>query len=290
MTDKTLHLTDRVSTPDMISFNKAVSKTAPTFRTKIIGGYDLTERNGISELGEVLFETTNNQVLGGALFTLEKLFGVESPLTVDTLNNIMNIATTGDPVTEIYPRDNVVCLFGVGIGGSGDSISSVYPVNFKDREIINMIPMRVTDSSLPSSDAQRYWFKRLRSDGKTEYFLKSFEGTPTIKVLWRDGEGGDDGSEVEPGVESSGRPDGIDTFVEIILKINKLDCREYFQINGNVEQSRFNSLGLFTGVKRPLADGTMDYKQVKLFAKLNIGNEMLVTDKDLTIIYRIYTS
>lgn len=39
-----------------------------------------------------------------------------------------------------------------------------------------------------------------------------------------------------------------------------------------------------------MSDGSEDYKQVKLFSKLNIPNEMLVMNKDMTIIYRIYTS
>ena len=74
------------------------------------------------------------------------------------------------------------------------------------------------------------------------------------------------------------------------LKINKNDIKEWFELNGNIEQTRINTLGLFTGVKSPLGDGTEDYKQVMLFSKLNFHNEMLVSSKELTIIYRIYTS
>ena len=76
----------------------------------------------------------------------------------------------------------------------------------------------------------------------------------------------------------------------MILKITKRDVREYFEINGDIETARINSIGLFTGIKQTLSDGTEDYKQVKLFSKLNIPNEMLVNNKDMTIIYRIYTS
>lgn len=288
MTDKRINLHDRMSLPDSVQFSREHSKKAPTFRTKIIGGYDpVVDEHGITQLGEVLFDTENETVLGGALFVLEKVFGVQSPLTVDYLNNIMNIATSGTPITEIYPKDNVVCLFGVGIGGAGDTISSVYDVDFKDREIIDMIPFRVTADTITD---QKYWFRKPRQDGRTEYFLKSFEAKPTIKVLWRDGEGGEDGSEVETGVENSTRTDAIETFIEIILKIDKHDCREYFQINGNVEKTRVNSIGLFTGVKGTLSDNSTDYKQVKLFSKLNINNEMLVSEKSLTVVYRIYTS
>ncbi|MGV7535337.1 hypothetical protein PJM52_29320, partial [Mycobacterium kansasii] len=49
----------------------------PGFRTEIIGGYDpYVDRNGVTQLGETLFETENSIVLGGALFVLEKVFGI----------------------------------------------------------------------------------------------------------------------------------------------------------------------------------------------------------------------
>jgi hypothetical protein len=82
-----------------------------------------------------------------------------------------------------------------------------------------MIPFRITDEELPESDVNKYWFKRYEDDGKTSYFLKSFEYEPEIKVLWKDGEEGEDGSEVATGVHTTSRTEPIETFVEMILKI-----------------------------------------------------------------------
>ncbi len=76
----------------------------------------------------------------------------------------------------------------------------------------------------------------------------------------------------------------------MILKIKKKDCREFFEMNGEIEAARVNSIGLFTGILSQNEFGELDYKQVKLFSKLNIPNEMLVLSKDITIVYRIYTS
>lgn len=286
---KILTFSDHVNPTDTFRYEETKK---PGFRTKILGGYDpYTDRNGITQLGETLFETENSMVLGGALFVLEKVFGVASPLTVDYLNNIMNVATTGVAVNEIYPRDNVVCLFGVGIGGSGETINSVRDVKFQEREVFDMIPFRVTDSVLAPTDVDKYWFKRKDpTTAKISYFLKKFEATPQIKVLWKDAEGDADGSSVETGVHNTTRTEPIETFIELNLKVGKNDCREYFELNGNVEQTRVNSIGLFTGIRSQLDDGTYDYKQVKLFSKLNINNEMLTLAKDLTIIYRVYTS
>jgi len=290
MTDNILRLEDRLDARDGLQISY---KPSVLHRTKIIGGYDhFVDKRGISQLGEVLFDEENQIVLGGALFTLEKIFGIPSPLTVDYLNNIMNIATTGLPVTDIYPKANVVCLFGLGIGGCGDTIASIQDVKFYEREIVTMIPFRIAlTTTLTVQEKLQYWFKRLDiATGKTSYYLKAFDSIPQIKVLWKDGIGDEDGTVVQDGVQDTTRTEPIETFVELILKISKLDVREYFQVNGNIEQTRINSIGLFTGVPSILADGSTDYKQVKLFSKLNINNEMLTLAKDLTIIYRIYTS
>ena len=109
-----MKLNDKMPARDTLagSIPMGHTKTPVLARTKI---------QGFDDFGNLLFETENQIVLGGALFILEKVFGVESPLYVDYLNNIMGVATdeTGE---EIYPRDTIVTLFGVGTGGCGDSI------------------------------------------------------------------------------------------------------------------------------------------------------------------------
>lgn len=280
---------DKLNHRDLLS---SEMNRKPYARTKIVGGYDAyKDANGITRFGEVVFETENMIVLGGSLFTLEKVFGVQSPLTVNYLNDSMGIATGGSSVTEVYPKDTVVCLFGVGIGGSGESMTDVKPVNYHENEITEMIPLRLTADELTSEEQEKYWFKtNTEFEGKTAYYLKTFEATPEIKVLWKDGEGDEDGSEVNDIDSSATYSTPIETFIELTLKISKKDIREYFEHTGNVDQTRINSIGLFTGIKSLVDDNEYDYKQVKLFSKLNINNEMLTLSKDLTIVYRIYTS
>lgn len=281
MEGKLLKLNDKMPARDTLagSIPMGHTKTPVLARTKI---------QGFDDFGNLLFETENQIVLGGALFILEKVFGIESPLYVDYLNNIMGIATD-NPVDEVYPKDTVVTLFGVGTGGCGDSIRSVKDVKFYEREIFDMIPFRVTDEELTPSEQQKYWFRK-DMNGKTAFYLKKFEQDPEIKVLWKDAEGDEDGSEVESNVHETQRTEPIETFVEMVLKISKKDIREYFELHGDIEQTRVNSIGLFTGCLRTLSDGTQDFQQVKLFSKLNIPNEMLTLAKDLTLVYRIYTS
>ena len=265
------------------------SNNKPSFALEQHKGFR-TKIDVMDDFGQVLFTTENRLVLGGALFTLEKLFGVQSPIQVDYLNDILGIATTGPAVTEIYPKDTVVCLFGLGTGGAGDTITSVYDVSVKEREIFEPIPFRYTDK-LTAEEEEKYWFVHEdQVTGKSAYYLKKFEVEPQIRVLWDDAEGDEDGTPVQSGVHTSSRTDEIETCVELILRVDKKDCREWFEHNGEIEKARFNSIGLFTGIMSELEDGRVDYKQVKLFSKFNINNEMLNLSKGLTMRYRIYTT
>ena len=282
---------DNLSNKDTISF---AHNPSPYARTKIVAGYDAyKDKNGVTQFGEVVFETENMIVLCGSLFTLEKVFGVQAPINIATLNDITGIANTGTAIAN--NKNTYVCLFGVGIGGAGETITDVKDVKYYEREIVDMIPLRQTSNELTAAEAEKYWFKKtVDIDGvlKTAFYLKRFESDPEIRVLWRDAEGDDDGSEVGDNVyqTSEANTTPIETFIEMTLKITKNDVREYFNDLGNVEVTRINSIGLFSGVKGTLEDGTEDYKDVRLFSKLNINNEMLTLSKDLTISYRIYTS
>lgn len=289
MSKDVIKLNDNINSTDKVAGAPA-SKVEPLRIDSVQGKVLKTKIVGLDTLtGDKLFEEENQIVLGGALFILEKVFNVQSPIHVDFLNDIMGICTNS-PIEEVYPKETGVCLFGVGTGGCGDASRSVVDVKYQEREIMDMIPFRITDEALTGTDVGKYWFRRHEADGKTSYFLKSFEFQPEIKVLWKDGQEGEDGSEVSSGVHNSERTEPIETFVEMILKITKKDCREFFEINGDVEAARINSIGLFTGVLSTDENGEEEYKQVKLFSKLNIPNEMLVLSKDITIVYRIYTS
>lgn len=290
---------------DTISFrdDSSVGGSGLYARTRVIAGYSdntFIDKNGVTRFNEVIFDKHNMIELGGALFTLEKVFGIKAGLKVDFLENfVTGIKTsTEQPINEFYPKDTKVCLFGVGIGGCGEAITDVKDVKFFEREIKDMIPMRQTADPLTGGDEQKYWFKKNVTVGgstqKVAYYLKTFENTPEIKALWRDAEEGVDGSEVNENVHQtpSSNNTPIETFVEIVMKISAKDVREYFVDSGNVEQTRINSIGLFTGIKHKVSESpeAYDYRQVKLFSKLNFNNEMLVLPKDITVVYRIYTS
>lgn len=243
--------------------------------------------SAFDEFGQKLWEEENQVVLGGSLFTLQKIFGIEPKLKIDTLNDIMGI-NSDDPITD--PKETFVCLFGVGCGGAGDTPKSVLDVKYQEREIFDMIPLRVPEVDLKDDEKTKYFFKKELPEGRTAYYLKTFETMPEMNVLWKDGVDDEDGTIVQEGVHNSTRTEPIEAFVEMHLRITEKDIREYFELNGNIDEARINSIGLFTGTLVKLPDNTYDFKDVRLFSKFNLPNEHFSLKKSMNLYYRIYTS
>ena len=265
----------------------------PVFRTCIT-------RLAYNEFGECIAEDEfhNETVLGGALTVLEKLWGVAAPLKIASINNLLGINDTVSLADSSASNEDIVCLWGVGIGGSGDAFTAVKQVHFYERELgqnghtDEMIPFRVVSEPFSSTDPNysQYYMMHQRDDGYFEYFLKKFEIDPIIKILWKDGAEGEDGSEVGDDVHNTSRTDDIEAFVEMHCKVDVKDIREYFEHLGMTQMTRINSLGLFTGRYTKLDDGRYDYTNVKLFSKLNFNNEALLNAKTILYKYRVYVS
>lgn len=284
-------LKDRMRQYDKHEINR--NDKQPQIKGIVSMGYGhYIDEHGVSQLQETIFEEEPNQVLlGGSNYVLSKILGVEPELRVEYLNNIMGIGTDGPPVTDIYPKENVVCLFCVGNAGCGSSYTDIKTVLQQHRQVPGMLPIRLTDERLTGLEKQKYWFEKQQQDGKWAYYLKTFKQLPIIKNLWKDAAQTDqDGSAVEENCHENTSPLGIEAFGEMVLELTKQDLREYYLVNEGIEHARFNSLGLCTGVQSTTADGTPEFKQVLAFSTLNFSNEMLHMNKDLTIIYRLYVS
>ena len=261
---------DSLAIKDLVS-NKLRNKSP--FRTEI-SAYD--------EFGDVLFTLEHNMVvLGGAITVLEKMWNIRSSLVIDTINNINQISPAVQSTTELLPQNDYVCMWGIGIGGSGDAFGSVRDVKYYEREIgqngqsDEFIPFRCVTTSLEGEDVQMYTLSKSVGTGFTAYYAKLFDSEPFIRSLWRDGQDGKDGTEVTDGVHNTQRSEEIETFVEMHMKINENDVREWFEMNGNIEQARVNTIGLFTGRLVDNGAGGYNAQNVKLFTKFNFDNESL---------------
>jgi hypothetical protein len=74
------------------------------------------------------------------------------------------------------------------------------------------------------------------------------------------------------------------------MTIDKTDVREYFDLNGEIEQARINTIGLFIATPVYEEDTIVGYKDVKLFSKFNMNSEPLSTRKTVLVKYRVYAS
>ena len=290
------NLSDRLSAVENVKkqYSNGIKRGhKPVFRTCIT-------RLAYNEFGECIAEDEfhNETVLGGALTVLEKLWGITAPLKIASINNLLGINDTVSLADSSASNEDTVCLWGVGIGGSGDAFAAVRQVHFYERELgqnghtDEMIPFRVVSEPFSSTDPNysQYYMLHQRDDGYFEYYLKKFEIDPIIKILWKDGAEGEDGSEVGDDVHNTSRTDDIEAFVEMHCKVDVKDIREYFEHLGMTQMTRINSLGLFTGRYTKLDDGRYDYTNVKLFSKLNFNNEALLNAKTILYKYRVYVS
>lgn len=255
-------------------------RTGKGFRTSI-SAYD--------DYGNVLFKGGENQtVLGGALFTALKIADVRLNWNVATFNEITGINNNGITLTEEDFNNTYICLFGCGIGGSGEVPGTIRTVKFQQREMDNMIPFRITDEPLNKVDQERYWLREPLSEGFVAYYLKSIDNK-AVKVLWRDGSYDEEGSAVPPNVYQTTRKEPIETFIDFRLRVDKHDFREYFNITGDIENAYINQVGLWTGVKKTdPKTGKEDYVNTTMFSLYNFKNEELHLDKSINFSYRIY--
>lgn len=287
-------LSDRLNlSKDSVTTASENTKTRTLWvKTEIIGGYGLHKNSqGISELDEVVFSTENMVPLGGVQFAMEMIYGVKGPINVPRLDkDPYNIGAVGSSLTGTdgmpYPYGQKVCLFGVGYGGTEENNLTIKEVKYNDYQVSEMVPFRYTNDPLSTSDQEKYYGKKDVEDVKA-YYLKRFEEDPKIHHLRKNGVDGEDGSEVETKSDAydTDLGEGIETFTESLLKITKKDVREWFEHMGKIEETRINSIALYSAVYDKELN---DYALITMFSKLNIPTEPLSLTKDMDIIYRVY--
>lgn len=283
-------ISDSICLEDKINGNAKHPQTLWA-RTRVIGGYGrYVNEYGVSQLNETVFDDENIVPIGGVQYVMEMLSGVKGPLVIPTLNDVAQIGAQGSTITPSkdmpYPYGQCVCLFGVGVGGAAENNITKLEDKYNEYILPDMIPFRFTNEDLSDTDKLKY-FGMKDIDDSVAYYLKRFDTDPIIRHTFKNGKEGEDGSEVDSSYFTTGSETGVQSFTEYCLTISKKDVREWFAYNGNIEESRVNSIGLFTAVY----DGDLrDYANIQLFSKLNIPTEPLSLTKDMNIIYRVYGS
>lgn len=230
----------------------------------------------------------NTVVVGGAILALEHLADVSaSKFIPGTLNNILEINAD---VPDTSGKRPTFCLFALGIGGATLDFGSITAKDIKSRNIPDIVPMR-TGNALTGDDADKYFMKKINDAGDGYYwYAKEFSTQPIIQTFWKDSVDEDaDGTEITGEIYDSDRTEEIETFVELKISLNIHDIREYFESIGNLDYARYNTLGIYTGNKIVLPDGTTDYVNVRLFAYTNFNNRDLSQKTEAEYTYRIYS-
>lgn len=279
MNTKTINVRERLQERDEI--------VQPKIRTQIIAGHDVyVDERGMSQLGEVIFETENMIPIGATQYVLEKVFGVKGPIDEPYLNDTEGIGVqipTSAVGSSVYPDGHHVCLFSIGTGGAANNTSTVLPVDYKQKIVPGMIPFRYVPTPLTGEIANKY-FGRKQIKGNTAYFMKK-PNSVSIKHLWMDGVNYADGTVVDSSVFTSSRTDKIESFYEGVLVLEVTDAKEWFEAQGNIEDTRVNSVGLISGIYNV---EQKDYERMKTFSILNIPTENLSLNKELVILYRVF--
>lgn len=262
----------------------------PTMRGVL---YKVNEDANGNPIFDKLTKVNENTVtLGGAVLALEKLFGTTPSYIPSTINSDPEIGING--AATFNDKETTVCCFGVGTGGASDTVGSYYDPDFKMKKLKDWVPFRISDKDhLDPSIASNYYYRvQIKDDPDPQWawYLKEFSNVPVPESHWKDTpDPNATGSLIQSDVSTSESTNLIETYCECLLKIDADDIRPYFQWAGNLQKARYNSIGLFTGVKREIG-GYLDYVGLRLFSVVNFNNIPLDLPTSSTYLYRVYAA
>lgn len=268
----------------------------------------------VDDFGNLMFKKSNTVVLGGSINALEKIFGKFAAYRPKSLNMTKSlfpptslVPTYDEAYEKTLESTSQICLFGVGTGGCAMDISNVYTPDFKATNVPGMIPFRVSPTNsldvagvLPGADNKterdRYHFRlpiTTETSNMYGWYLKEFQSAPTIHSLWKNAPDlTKDGTEILSDQDVATGPEGvgIESFGEIVIRLDPNDIKPYFDAIGSVETPRYNTIGLFTGSKMKLTDDYSEFYNVRLFSTVNFENVSVRLARDTTYVYRVYSS
>lgn len=267
----------------------------PTFKGKLYKHEGPLTQN-VDDWGNPIFDHVNDNtvVLGGAVLALMNLFDGSCSYLPEPLNSTYKVNNN----VMTIPSATKVKLFGVGMGGaSAEKFGDVVDPDFKQKELVDWIPFRVSDSpTLSASDADKYYFRRQFSSAPSVqygWYLKELENTDSVEIQsrWKDTvDATGSGALITSDVSGSTSTNLIETYAECILKITEDDIKPYFEFTGDLTMARYNTIGLFTGAKTKISTDYYDYVGVRLFSVVNMDNVSVKIPTECTYLYRIYAA
>jgi hypothetical protein len=293
----TIHTSDEAYVKDIANLSADAQKSIKDRISKANIKTKVTFKN--HETGEVLGEYHNKVVISGSQFNATNIFGLEPVLQFPSYNKDMNLDNTVP--AETTPKNHpVVCLFGISDSGCGPMPSDVYetdyasrikpgpidPVSVEDFEPDMLMPFRYVDQNADLDEHLRqYYFGRKSFDnlGKIAYYFKSFDSDPQLHLVYADG------TQITDNVYTELSSQSADCYVEMRLRITKLDLRDYFEHGIGWDKARISSLTLVYGWYDDTIDEYRWYQDITPYSVLNFSFLNLVdTSTGIDIIYDIY--
>lgn len=241
--------------------------------------------------GEVEWDGHNKVIISGAVFNAILPFGIPRNSEMNTYNDWLNLDNSVDHEAEVENAP-IVCLFCVDDSGCGEKPSDVYTVNFTDRiEPDTIFPFRYVDAGDDLSEDLRqiYFGKKTFSDGsgKIAYYFKAFDTSPQLHIRYTDG------TQIDPdNLFDGSTSQAAEVFIEMRLRVNRYDFRDYFDQVLGWDHARMSSLSLcYAWYKDIEEDGEIHryFQAITPYTKINFPYNWLVDlDKAVDFIYDIY--
>ena len=289
-----IHLKDRVITKEVCSLSEPIKQ-------RFNGGAKGTKISIINaNTGETLDELHNKVVITGSQFTAMKMFGIENP-TVDFKTYNMEMDLDNDRPHGTKPKNEpIICLFCVSDSGCGTTTKDVYVANFTDRikpapdnpssrtdfKSDMIMPFRFVDKDKDlSPDLRKYYFGRKTFDalGKIGYYFKTFDTEPQLHLRYSDG------TQITEDIYDNESDQLAECYVEMRLRITRLDLRDYFENILGWDKARISSLSLCYAWYDDTIDNYKYFQDIYPYSFLPFSYKDLVdANVALDFLYQIY--
>ena len=250
--------------------------------------------------GKILGEYENKIVITGSQLNACKLFNLEPEVIFPDYNRELELDNTLDYSVVKPKNEPFVCLFCIGDSGCGTESKDVFKASFTDRikpgpadptsaedfDTSMIMPFRYVDAGADlSDDLRKYYFGRKTFDrlGKIGYYFKSFDTQPQLHLRYADG------TQITKDLYNIESNQEAECYVEMRLRITKLDFRDYFENVLGWDKARISSLSLCTAWYDDSIDGYRYYQDIMPYTILFFSYQWLVDDTiSVDIEYQIY--
>jgi len=251
------------------------------------------------DTGEVLGEYQNKVVITGSQLNACAMFGLDPVVKFPTYNSEMRLDNSADPdqKPKNYP---LISLFCVSDSGCGATPKDVFISKYTDRikpapaepstrydfTSDMIMPFRFVDEADDLNDDLRQFYfgrKTFSEMGKIGYYFKRFDTDPQMHLKYADG------TDITPEMYEVESDQLAECFVEMRLRITRLDFRDYFEQVLGWDKARISSLSLCTAWYDDEIDQYRYYQDITPYSYLGFSFQQLVSsDVSIDIMYDIY--